>query len=125
MPKLILIKHAAPLVDPAKSSDLWRLSEAGREQAGKLAEQLRDGDRGAGLERRAEGEGDGGDCSGRRCGEGGNVARVARARSAERPHMRSRDFISMVELFFRKPGERVLGSESANEALRAVYAGGG
>ena len=37
MRKLILIKHAAPLVDPAKSSDLWKLSEAGREQAGKLA----------------------------------------------------------------------------------------
>ena len=40
MRKLLLIKHAKPLVDPAKSSELWRLSDAGREQAKKLGDEL-------------------------------------------------------------------------------------
>ena len=40
MRKLILIKHAKPLVDPQKSSELWRLSNEGREQAKTLAAPL-------------------------------------------------------------------------------------
>src|SRR5438874_1782312 len=40
MPRLILIKHAKPLIDPAKSSELWKLSEEGRAQAKILADQL-------------------------------------------------------------------------------------
>src|SRR5437764_1217197 len=31
MRKLLLIKHASPLVDPTKSSELWRLSDKGKE----------------------------------------------------------------------------------------------
>src|SRR5439155_4095449 len=34
------------------------------------------------------------------------------------PHLRSSEFISMVEVLFRKPAERVLGRESAEEALQ-------
>ncbi|MDB5295925.1 MAG: hypothetical protein JWO31_1908, partial [Phycisphaerales bacterium] len=33
------------------------------------------------------------------------------------PHLPTREFISLVELFFRRPGERVLGRETADEAL--------
>jgi len=33
------------------------------------------------------------------------------------PHMRSGEFISHVELFFRRPDELVLGRETATEAL--------
>jgi broad specificity phosphatase PhoE len=38
------------------------------------------------------------------------------------PHMRSGEFISMIELLFRKPHECVLGNESANEALERFEA---
>jgi broad specificity phosphatase PhoE len=34
------------------------------------------------------------------------------------PHLRSGEFISMMELFFRKPGESVLGRETADQARR-------
>src|SRR5207244_5114943 len=40
MRKLILIKHAKPLVDPAKPSQLWSLSDDGRQQARALAGQV-------------------------------------------------------------------------------------
>ena len=32
------------------------------------------------------------------------------------PHLPGREFISLMELLFRRPGERVLGAESADEA---------
>ena len=38
------------------------------------------------------------------------------------PHMPSREFISLMELFFRRPAERVLGRETADEALRRFEA---
>jgi broad specificity phosphatase PhoE len=115
---LILIKHAAPLVDPAKSSDLWKLSEAGREQAGKLAEALRAQEIAAIVSSEEPKAKETAEILARALGV--NVATSRELREHDRrnvPHMRSRDFISMVELFFRKPGERVLGSESAEAAL--------
>src|ERR1041385_405894 len=41
MRKLLLIKHGAPLVDPTKSSELWRLSDKGKESCIALADALR------------------------------------------------------------------------------------
>ncbi len=118
MQKLILIKHAAPLVDPAKASDQWKLSEAGREQANRLAEGL------ATMELRSLVSSE--EPKARETAEivaeklAIPTSTVIGLREHDRrnvPHMKSRDFISMVELFFRKPSERVLGSETANEAL--------
>ena len=42
MSQLILIKHATPLKDPARPSSEWKLSDTGREQAARLADELRD-----------------------------------------------------------------------------------
>jgi broad specificity phosphatase PhoE len=118
MRKLVLIKHAAPLVDPAKSSDLWKLSDAGRFQCQALGERL-ESER---LQWIVSSE----EPKARETAEilsrkfGRPISSAVNLREHDRrnvPHMRSRDFISMMELFFRKPNERVLGSESANEAL--------
>ncbi len=118
MPKLILIKHAAPLVDPAKSSDLWKLSEAGREQATRLAEVLRASDIKAMVSSEEPKAKETAEIIGAALGITVETARELREHDRRNvPHMRSRDFISMVELFFRKPDERVLGSESAKQAL--------
>jgi broad specificity phosphatase PhoE len=118
MRTLILIKHAAPLVDPAKSSDLWKLSEVGREQAGKLAQQLRAMEIAVLVSSEEPKAKETAEIVGSALAVNVKTARDLREHDRRNvPHMRSRDFISMVELFFRKPGERVLGSESANEAL--------
>lgn len=116
--QLILIKHAAPLVDPAKSSDLWRLSEAGRAQAAKLAEVLRSSEIRAIVSSEEPKARETAEILGAALGVRVETARELREHDRRNvPHMRSRDFISMVELFFRKPDERVLGSESATQAL--------
>jgi broad specificity phosphatase PhoE len=118
MRKLILIKHAAPLVDPAKSSDLWKLSEAGREQAARLAEVLRAQEI-AGIVSSEEPKAkETAEILGAALSVSVATSRELREHDRRNvPHMRSRDFISMMELFFRKPSERVLGSESAEAAL--------
>ena len=41
MRKLILIKHARPVVDPAVSSEQWRLSDEGRARCRLLADALK------------------------------------------------------------------------------------
>ena len=118
MRKLILIKHAAPLVDPAKSSDLWKLSEAGREQAANLAVTLRAMEIAAIVSSEEPKAKETAEIVGTALSV--KVETACELREHDRrnvPHMRSRDFISMVELFFRKPNERVLGSESATKAL--------
>jgi broad specificity phosphatase PhoE len=118
MQKLILIKHAAPLVDPAKSSDLWKLSEAGREQAARLAEPLRAMEIAAIVSSEEPKANETAEILGSALSVKVSTSRELREHDRRNvPHMRSRDFISMVELFFRKPDDRVLGSESANEAL--------
>lgn len=116
--KLILVKHAAPQVTPGAPPEAWELSEKGREACAPLARALR----------------------------GHEIARIFSStepkavQTAERiaallnvtwqtaaglhehdrgdvPHMASRDFISHMELMFRRPDELVLGRETANEAL--------
>jgi broad specificity phosphatase PhoE len=118
MRKLILIKHARPLVDPSKSSELWQLSDEGREQAKALAAKIAphapaivvSSDEPKAIETAAI------------LAEELNVQTESAADLHEHdrsnvPHMRSGEFISHVELFFRRPGERVLGRETATEAL--------
>jgi broad specificity phosphatase PhoE len=115
--RLILIKHAAPLVDPNKSSETWRLSEKGRASCGPLAEALRSYDLSvlvASEEPKAKETAE----------EVGRLLNVSAETApglhehdrSNVPHMRSGEFISHVELMFRKPLERVLGRESAEEA---------
>jgi broad specificity phosphatase PhoE len=118
MRKLILIKHAKPLVDPAKPSDLWGLSDEGREQARALASKIAPHNVAIVIsseEPKAE------QTAQILAGELKVAVETApdlhEHDRSNVPHMRSGEFISHVELFFRKPRERVLGRESASEAL--------
>ncbi|HTL28309.1 MAG TPA: histidine phosphatase family protein [Tepidisphaeraceae bacterium] len=118
MQKLLLIKHAAPLVDPAKSSDQWKLSEAGREQARRLAEKLATMQIQSIISSEEPKAKETADIIAGQLGLTASTAADLHEHDRRNvPHMRSRDFISMMELFFRKPDERVLGSESAREAF--------
>src|SRR3954467_14306738 len=117
MAKLLLIKHARPEVDPAVASEEWRLGAEGREGAKRLADRL-----GAyhfarlysSVEPKAL--------------ETAQIVAGPRDLSVltqpglhehdrrNVPHMASREFISMVALFFKEPDGLVLGDETADEA---------
>ena len=117
MAKLLLIKHARPEVDPTVASEEWRLGAEGRDGAKRLADRL-ESYRFARLYSSVE----------PKALETAQI--IARSRDLSVcehpdlhehdrrnvPHMASREFISMVALFFSQPGARVLGNETADEA---------
>jgi broad specificity phosphatase PhoE len=118
MRKLILIKHASPLVVPGTPPQNWKLSDKGRESCGPLANAVRahaptiivasdepKAKETAELVANALGV---------------PVETAPGLHEHDRtnvPHMRSGEFISHMEVFFRKPTERVLGLEAAVAAL--------
>src|SRR4051812_42241799 len=117
MAKLILIKHASPQVVPAVPPQQWQLSDRGRQSCFALAERLRPHQPHVVISSNEP-----------------KAVETAQLVAAELnlphetaddlfehdrsnvPHMRSGEFISMVELFFRRPDELVLGEETATEA---------
>jgi broad specificity phosphatase PhoE len=118
MPKLILIKHAHVEVAPELPPDRWHLSEKGKLSCKELADRLAvytpfvlvSSEETKAMETAAE------------------IARELQMPSSAHPGleehdrsnvpvMQSREFISMVELFFRRPEELVLGREMAAGAL--------
>jgi broad specificity phosphatase PhoE len=118
MARLILIKHAAPLVTPGVLPHLWALSEAGKASCNALADRLVGYSPGRifhSEELKAE----------------QTAAIISQSLQipampadginehdrSNVPHLRSAEFISMVELFFRKPDQLVLGRETAAQAL--------
>ena len=117
MRKLILIKHASPFVVPGTPPERWKLSDKGREACRPLGEMLgqyRPTVIVASEEPKARETAE-------EVGKRLNVAVETRAGLAEHdrsnvPHMRSGEFISHMELFFRRPRELVLGSETAEQA---------
>ena len=118
MRKLILIKHASPLVIPGTPPEKWKLSDKGRESCGPLAEAIRP--HGPTVIVSSE------EPKARETAEviaqalGVPVETAPDLHEHDRtnvPHMRSGEFISHMEVFFRKPTERVLGRESAVAAL--------
>lgn len=127
MPKLILVKHAAPVVTPGVPSEKWPLSADGRTRCGPLADAIRPFAPAAivtSLEPKAA---ETGELLAERLGVSADTALGLHEHDRSNvPHLPTREFISLVELMFRKPGERVLGRESADEALarfeRAVAA---
>lgn len=120
--RLILIKHARPQVDPERPPHEWPLSDEGRAAAGRLAERLR----GTGIARVYHSDE-------AKALETADVLAAALGVPVEYrdglhehdrsnvPHMRSNEYISHMELFFRRPGECVLGLESA-DACAARFA---
>jgi broad specificity phosphatase PhoE len=118
MPKLILIKHAHSQMTPGVPPEQWELSEQGREQCTALAARLS-----AHLpdlifssdERKASQTAEllatqldrpWKSAPGLQEQDRGNV-----------PVMATKDFISAMAQVFRRPHERVLGRESADQAL--------
>ena len=117
MSKLILIKHAAPQVEPDVPSHDWNLSDQGRAAAAVLAERLRPhapevivtSDEPKAIET--------GDIVGQMLGLTSSVADDVHEHDRSNvPLMRTPDFISAMALFFKRPGELVLGRETAAEA---------
>lgn len=116
---LILVKHAAPQVTPGMSPDLWPLSEEGRRRCGVLAERLRDD----GARQIVTSEEAKAIETGKLLAEALEIPASALPGLEEHdrsdvPHMRSGDFISSMELAFRRPADRVLGRESIAAALQ-------
>lgn len=118
MPNLILIKHAAPQVKPGLPPETWTLSEKGRQQCKPLAEAIRPHAPAVvltSLEPKAAQTGE--LIASELAVSFATVAGLHEHDRSNVPHMASREFISLVELFFRKPKELVLGRESADQAL--------
>ena len=118
MPKLILVKHAKPLVQPEVPSHEWPLSDEGRRQCQTLADRLRRQHPPqvvvASTEPKAAE-------TGRLLADALGVPFDTAPDLHEHdrgnvPHMPTREFISYMALFFKRPTERVLGRETAEEA---------
>jgi len=118
MRKLILIKHASPLVIPGKPSGEWKLSEKGRESCGPLAEVVRAFEPAVMVTSEEPKARETGEIIAAKLGVPTETAADLHEHDRSNvPHMRSGEFISHMELLFRRPDERVLGRESADEAL--------
>lgn len=118
MRKLILIKHASPLVDPTKSSETWRLSEKGKASCEPLADALRAHELNVLVSSSEPKAQETAQILAEKLGvptePGADLFEHDRSNV---PHMRSGEFISHMEVFFRRPGELLLGRESADDAL--------
>src|SRR5687768_11730602 len=120
MRKLILIKHAAPLVIPGTPPEKWTLSDKGRESIPALAEAVRAHAPGTIIASEEPKACETAELLGQQLGGGVPVETAPGLHEHDRsnvPHRRSGEFISHMEVFFRKPTERVLGRESAVQAL--------
>jgi broad specificity phosphatase PhoE len=118
MRKLILIKHASPLVIPVTPPEQWKLSDKGRESCAALAEALREHEPAIIISSEEPKAQETAQLAASRLGvPTESAANLHEHDRTNVPHMRSGEFISHMELFFRRPDERVLGRESADEAL--------
>jgi len=117
MSKLILIKHATPLKDVTRPSHEWKLSERGRDDARVLADRLRQHHIDIVItsnEPKAEETGRiVAEVLGVPCEPADDLHEHDRSNV---PVMPTREFISMIALFFNEPDRLVLGKERANAA---------
>jgi broad specificity phosphatase PhoE len=117
MRKLILVKHAPPEVLPDVPPAKWALSAKGRDACALLAERLASHAPAVIVSSEEPKAAE----TARLVAERLNVPWRTAPGLHEHdrsnvPHMRSGEFISMVELFFRRPRELVLGRETAEQA---------
>jgi broad specificity phosphatase PhoE len=117
MPKLILIKHAKPVVTPDLPPEEWSLSDEGRRQAAALAERLRAYGPAAVVCSKETKASETGTIIGDALGISVSTSAGLRehARSTV-PQMQTKEFISFMALLFKRPTELVLGEETAEEA---------
>ena len=118
MRKLILIKHASPLVIPGTPPEKWKLSDKGRESCAPLAEAIRAHQPAVIVASEEPKARETAEIIAQALGVAVKTAPDLHEHDRTNvPHMRSGEFISHMEVFFRKPTERVLGRESAVAAL--------
>ena len=118
MRKLILIKHASPEVNLEAPPEAWRLSPEGRAKAELLAQRLAPLALAVVVTSEEVKAAETGDVLGRALSA--PVERAAGLGEHDRsnvPQMPTREFISTMELVFRKPRQLVLGRETAAGAL--------
>ena len=117
MRKLILVKHCPPEIVPDVPSERWRLSEKGRALAVPLADVLRAHAPAVVVSSEEPKAAETARLVGERLNVPWHTAPGLHEHDRSNvPHMRSGEFISMIELFFRRPGELVLGRETADQA---------
>ena len=117
MRNLILIKHCPPEVVPDVPSERWHLSEKGRALAAPLADALRDHAPAVVVSSEEPKAAETAQLIGERLNIPWHIAPGLHEHDRSNvPHMRSGEFISMMELFFRRPEELVLGRETAEQA---------
>ena len=115
--KLILVKHAPPEVVPETPSEKWVLSEKGRAICVPLAERLAAHAPAVIVSSEEPKAAETARLVAERLGVPWRTATGLHEHDRSNvPHMRSGEFISMMELFFRKPAELVLGRETAEQA---------
>lgn len=123
MPKLILIKHAAPKKDADLPSDQWTLSDDGRAAAQRLADRVAPHQPSRVIASHEPKAIETGRIVAETCG-----VPLEQADGIEEHHrrhvplMRTRDFVSAVAHFFTDPQRRGLGEETA-EAARSRFTG--
>jgi broad specificity phosphatase PhoE len=117
MRKLILIKHAPPEVVPDVRPERWGLSDRGRQLCTPLAEAVRPHAPAVVVSSTEPKAAQTGELLASSLAVPFETAAGLHEHDRSNvPHMPSREFISAMELFFRRPGERVLGRETADEA---------
>ena len=123
MRKLILVKHAAPFVIPGTPPDRWRLSDKGKESCIPLADALKVHAPSVVLSSEEPKAQETAQLVAQHLGLPASTAPGLHEHDRSNvPHMRSGEFISHVELFFRRPRELVLGRETAEQATNRFEA---
>jgi broad specificity phosphatase PhoE len=118
MNQLILIKHASPQVDPAAPPERWHLSDRGRASCAALAEAIGPHEPSIIISSTEVKAIETAELLASALNLQSTTAPGLEEHDRSNvPHLRSAEFISMMELFFRKPNELVLGRETAEAAL--------
>lgn len=123
MPKLILIKHASPEVIPGQPPETWKLSDKGRQSCVPLAEKLAAYSIAKIFSSSEPKAIETAELVAAKLGIPTETANdLFEHDRSNVPHMRSGEFISAMEHFFRRPDELVLGKETAAECLERFSA---
>jgi broad specificity phosphatase PhoE len=119
--KLILVKHASPEVVAGIPPEQWRLSDAGRASCPRLAAALRPHAPSVVVTSEEPKARETGELVARDLSVPSHAAPNLHEHDRSNvPHLRSGDFISLMEVLFRKPDQLVLGRETATGALKRL-----
>jgi broad specificity phosphatase PhoE len=119
MSTLILIKHASPQVVPGIPPEQWRLSESGRASCPRLAAALRPLAPGVVVTSEEPKASETAELLARELSVPFHTAPNLHEHDRSNvPHLRSGEFISLMEVLFRMPNQLVLGKETASGALK-------